>query len=111
MEHDLQIVPVINKIDLSHARTDEVIEEMEQSLAVEPEEVMLASRQEWDRYSRTFDVIVDRIPPPDGDPAAGLQAMVFDSHHDRFRGAITYVRIMNGSIQKGEDQVQRRHDP
>lgn len=102
MEHDLQIVPVINKIDLSHARTDEVIEEMEQSLAVEPEEVMLASAKSGIGIRELLDVIVDRIPPPDGDPAAGLQAMVFDSHYDRFRGAITYVRIMNGSIQKGE---------
>ena len=102
MEHDLQIVPVINKIDLSHARTDEVIEEMEQSLAVEPDEVMLASAKSGIGIRELLDVIVDRIPPPDGDPAAGLQAMVFDSHYDRFRGAITYVRIMNGSIQKGE---------
>ena len=102
MEHDLQIVPVINKIDLSHARTDEVIEEMEQSLAVEPDEVMLASAKSGIGIRELLDVIVDRIPPPDGDPAAGLQAMVFDSHYDRFRGAITYVRIMNGSNQKGE---------
>ena len=102
MEHDLQIVPVINKIDLSHARTDEVIEEMEQSLAVEPDEVMLASAKSGIGIRELLDVIVDRIPPPDGDPAAGLQAMVFDSHYDRFRGAITYVRIINGSIQKGE---------
>ena len=102
MEHDLKIVPVINKIDLSHARTDEVIEEMEQSLAIEPDDVMLASAKSGIGIRELLDVIVDRIPPPDGDPAAGLQAMVFDSHYDRFRGAITYVRIMNGSIRKGE---------
>lgn len=102
MEHDLVIVPVVNKIDLSHARTDEVIEEMEQSLAINPEEVLRVSAKSGIGAQELLDAIIDRIPPPAGDPDEQLQAMVFDSHYDKFRGTITYVRIMNGTVRKGD---------
>ena len=102
MEHDLKIVPVVNKIDLSHARADEVIEEMHQSLAVEPDEVVRVSAKSGIGAIELLDAIVDRVPPPDGNPDADLQAMVFDSHYDKFRGTITYVRIMNGRVRKGD---------
>jgi GTP-binding protein LepA len=102
MEHDLTIIPVVNKIDLSHARTDEVIGEMEQSLAINPDDVMRASAKAGLGISELLDAIIDRIPAPKGDPSKGLQAMVFDSHYDKFRGAITYLRVMNGVVRKGD---------
>ncbi len=102
MEHDLTIVPVMNKIDLVHARPDEVRTEMEQSLAVEPDEVLGCSAKTGMGCDDVLAAIVDRVPAPEGDPNATLQAMVFDAHYDEFRGAITYVRIMNGTVKKGQ---------
>jgi GTP-binding protein LepA len=102
MEHDLAIIPVINKIDLSHARTDEVVAEMEQSLAIDPADVQRVSAKTGQGIAALLEAIIQRVPPPSGDPRDGLQAMVFDSHYDRFRGAITYVRLMNGVLRKGD---------
>jgi GTP-binding protein LepA len=102
MEHNLGILPVINKIDLSHARPDEVAEEMEHSLAIEREQVLRVSAKAGIGIGELLDAIVDQVPPPAGDANAPLQAMVFDSHYDEFRGAVTYVRIMNGEIRKGQ---------
>src|SRR4051812_32154387 len=102
MEHELTIVPVLNKVDLNHARPDEVIAEMESVLGIHPEDVLRCSGKTGLGAQELLDAIVERIPPPDGDPTAPLQAMVFDSHYDEFRGAITYVRIMNGTVEKGQ---------
>ncbi len=102
MEHELTIVPVLNKIDLKHARPDEVIAEMESVLAINPEEVLRCSGKTGAGAEELLRAIVERVPPPEGDPEAPLQAMVFDSHYDEYRGAITYVRIMNGTVRKGQ---------
>ena len=102
MESDLLIVPVLNKIDLVHARPEEVMQEMEQSLAIDPADVLRASGKSGIGVELLLEAIVDRVPPPTGDPDAPLQAMVFDSHYDEFRGAITYVRLMNGKVRKGQ---------
>jgi GTP-binding protein LepA len=102
MEHDLTIVPVMNKIDLVHARPDEVREEMVQTLAVEADEVIGASGKTGKGCDLVLAAVIDRVPAPAGDPKATLQAMVFDAHYDEFRGAITYVRIMNGTVKKGQ---------
>ena len=102
MEHDLAIVPVINKIDLSHARPDEVAEEMEHSLAIENESIVRVSAKSGIGIGELLNAIVDRIPAPTGDATKPLQAMVFDSHYDDYRGAITYVRIMDGVVRKGQ---------
>ncbi len=102
MEHDLKIIPVINKIDLAYARVDEVIEEMEQSLGIDPDEVVKCSAKAGIGIEELLDAIITRIPPPKGDPNGPLQAMVFDSHYDDFRGAITYARLMNGTVEKGQ---------
>ncbi|MDG2469853.1 MAG: translation elongation factor 4 [Pirellulaceae bacterium] len=102
MEHELEIIPVINKIDLKHQRADEVALEMEQSLGIDPTDAVRCSAKTGIGIEALVDKIVKRVPPPDGDPAAKLQAMVFDSHYDEFRGAITYVRVMNGTIKKGQ---------
>jgi len=99
---DLTIVPVINKIDLTYARVDEVLIEMEQSLGVEPDEVIKASAKAGIGIDELLAAIVERIPPPQGNPDATLRAMVFDSHYDSYRGAITYIRILDGTVRKGQ---------
>ena len=102
LNSDLHIVPAINKIDLVHARTDEVLLEMEQTLAIDPSEVLKVSAKAGIGIGELLDAILDRIPPPQGDPEGTLQAMVFDSHYDEYRGAITYVRMINGTISRGQ---------
>jgi len=102
MEHDLKIVPVLNKVDLNHARPDEVIAEMESILAIDPDDVLKCSGKSGIGVDELLHAIVERVPPPTGDPNAPLQAMVFDSHYDEFRGAITYIRVMNGTVRKGQ---------
>lgn len=102
MEHELLVVPVMNKVDLVHARPDEVREEMEKTLGVAAEEVLGCSAKTGVGCEQVLAAIIDRVPPPDGDPKATLQAMVFDAHYDEFRGAITYIRVMNGTVKKGQ---------
>jgi GTP-binding protein LepA len=102
MDHELKIIPVLNKIDLKSARVDEVIREMEQSLGIDADEVMRVSAKTGAGTDELLEAIVARVPPPSGDPKGKLQAMVFDSHYDDYRGAITYVRLMNGSITRGQ---------
>jgi GTP-binding protein LepA len=102
MHHDLTIVPAINKIDLTHARVDEVLEEMEHTLAVTAEEVLRCSGKSGIGCEELLTAVIERVPPPTGDPAGTLQAMVFDSVYDEYRGAVTYVRVMNGTVRKGQ---------
>ena len=102
IEHDLYVLPVINKIDLTHARPDEVAEEIDQSLGLDVEDLLLVSAKEGKGIGELVDAIIDQVPPPAGDPEKPFTAMVFDSHYDEFRGAITYVRIMDGQIRKGQ---------
>ena len=102
IEHDLEIVPVLNKIDLVHARPEEVKEEIEHTLGIDPSEAVGCSAKTGLNCEEVLSAIIDRVPPPSGDPNGPLQAMVFDSVYDEFRGAITYVRIMNGTVRKGD---------
>lgn len=102
MEHDLKIIPVINKIDLAYARVDEVTAEMSQSLGIDPDDVVKCSAKAGIGIEELIEAIILRVPPPVGDPNGKLQAMVFDSHYDDFRGAITYVRLMSGTVKRGE---------
>ncbi len=102
MGADLKIVPVLNKVDLVHARPEEVITEMESTLSIDPDEVLKCSGKTGVGVEALLEAIVDRVPPPSGDRDATLQAMVFDSHYDEYRGAITYVRLMNGTVKKGQ---------
>ena len=108
MEHDLAVIPVINKIDLSHARPDEVTAEMEQSLGIESDEVVRVSAKAGIGIDDLAEQIIAKVPSPEGDRSAPLQAMVFDSHYDRFRGAITYIRVMNGVVKKGDKVTMLR---
>ena len=102
INEDLEIVPVINKVDLVHARVDEVLLEMEQSLAIDSDEVIRASAKTGIGINELLGAIIDRIPPPQGDPDKVLQALIFDSHYDIYRGVITYVRIIDGTVTKGQ---------
>ncbi|MGB1926483.1 MAG: GTP-binding protein, partial [Rubripirellula sp.] len=102
MEHDLNIIPVINKIDLNHARPDEVAEEMMHSLGTDPEECVRVSAKTGQGVDDLLSAIVENIPAPTGDAKGNLQAMVFDSNYDDYRGAITYVRVMEGTVRKGQ---------
>ena len=102
MEHELHIIPVINKIDLVHARPDEVAEEMMNSLGTDPDDCIRVSAKTGLGVDDLVDTIIARVPPPTGDPKATLQAMVFDSNYDDFRGAITYIRVMEGTVKKGQ---------
>ena len=110
IEHDLQIIPVINKIDLTYARVDEVIDEMEQSLGLEPDEVVKCSAKAGIGIEELLSAIIERVPPPKGKPDNQLQAMVFDSHYDDYRGAITYARLMEGTVEKGQKIKLARAD-
>ena len=102
INENLEIVPVINKVDLVHARVDEVLLEMEQSLAIDSDEVIRASAKTGIGIDELLGAIIDRIPPPQGDPDKVLQALIFDSHYDSYRGVITYVRIIDGTVKKGQ---------
>lgn len=102
MEHNLTIIPVINKIDLVHARVSEVLEEMNQVLGIDPDDVVKVSGKTGIGVDGLIRAIIERIPPPKGDRNKPLQAMVFDSHYDDYRGAITYVRVMEGTATKGQ---------
>ncbi len=102
MNHDLAIVPVINKIDLKHQRADEVTREMEGSLGIDPSKIVRVSAKAGIGIEELVNAIVKNVPPPPADKEAPLQAMVFDAHYDDFRGAITYVRLMQGRVRKGQ---------
>jgi GTP-binding protein LepA len=102
MQHNLAIVPVINKIDLTHARVDEVKEEMEHTLVIDRDEVIGCSAKTGLNCEQVLTAVIERVPAPTGNPANVLQAMVFDSVYDEFRGAVTYVRIMDGTVRKGQ---------
>ncbi len=102
MEHDLEILPVVNKVDLIHARTEEVKQEMQQTLGIDPDDVVPVSAKTGMGVDKLLERIIEQIPAPQGDEEAPLQAMVFDSNYDDYRGAIIYIRVMNGRVTKGQ---------
>jgi GTP-binding protein LepA len=98
LRQNLVIIPVINKIDLPSAQPEVVIEELENILAIPREEVILASAKEGIGITDILEAIVERIPPPRGNPNLPLQALVFDSHYDQYKGVVTYVRLAQGTL-------------
>jgi len=101
LENDLFIVPVINKIDLPSARPDEVKAEVEDIIGLETSYAPLISAKEGLNIDQVLDIIIDKIPAPTGDNEAPLQALIFDSYYDNYKGAICLVRIMNGKVKAG----------
>jgi len=99
LREGLTIIPVINKIDLPSAQPDLVIEELESVLAIPREEVLLASAKDGTGVPAILEAIVERVPPPAGDPSAPLQGLIFDSHYDAYKGVIVYVRLAQGTLR------------
>jgi GTP-binding protein LepA len=101
LENDLEIVPVINKIDLPNARADLVTEELVNLLGVDEAEILAVSAKLGTNVDAVLEAIVTRIPPPAGDPEAPLRALIFDSQFDKYRGAVPYIRIVDGRLTPG----------
>ncbi|MBK7341387.1 MAG: elongation factor 4 [Saprospiraceae bacterium] len=102
IEHDLEIIPVLNKIDMESAMIDEVSEQIIDLIGCNKEDIILASGKTGIGVPELMAAIVNRIPSPKGDPAAPLQALIFDSVFNSFRGIIVYYRILNGLLKKGD---------
>ena len=105
LENDLEIIPVLNKVDLPSANPEEVTDDIVDLLGCEIDEVIPASAKTGLGIEEILAAIIHRIPPPKGDPNAPLQALIFDSVYNPFRGVETYFRIFNGSMRKGQ-QIQ-----
>ena len=101
LEHDLAVVPVLNKVDLPAADPDRVAEEIEQVLGIAAEEVLRVSAKTGEGVAGLLDAVCRRVPPPDGDEDAELAALVFDSHFDSYRGVISSIRIVRGTLRAG----------
>ena len=101
MDQDLEIVPVINKIDLPSARIDEVKEEIEEILGFDTEGIPCVSAKEGLNITDVLEAIVTRIPAPEGDREKPLRAMIFDSYYDSYKGVVMFVRVMDGNITPG----------
>jgi GTP-binding protein LepA len=102
MEHDLEIIPVINKIDLPSADIDRVKEQINDDLGLDPEGAILVSAKEGTGIRDLLEAIVAKLPPPAGDPAEPLKALIFDSHYDPYRGTVVHFRLFNGQIGAGD---------
>ena len=102
IDHDLEIIPVINKIDMPSAMPDEVEDEIIELLGCKREEILRASGRTGEGVPSILDAVVERIPSPTGDKEAPLQALIFDSVFNSFRGIIAYFKIENGIIRKGD---------
>ena len=102
IDHDLEIIPILNKIDMESAQPEVVSDEICDLLGCSPEDIFRVSARTGEGVPPILDAIVEKIPAPSGDPSAPLQALVFDSVFNPFRGVIAYFKIANGSIRKGD---------
>lgn len=101
LDNDLEIVPVLNKIDLPVARPDEVKQQIEETIGLDASDALMVSAKTGLGVPAMVQAIIDRIPPPKGSAEAPLQALIFDSWYDQFRGVVVLVRIMEGTVKKG----------
>ena len=102
LEHDLEIIPVLNKIDLPAADVDMCLHQIEHDLGLDPDEVIQVSGKTGFGVDLLLEALVARIPPPSGDADRALQALVFDSHYDPYRGVVVHIRVFDGSIKPGD---------
>ncbi len=102
IEHDLEIIPILNKVDMESAMIEEMSDQIIDLIGCASEEIVLASGKTGIGIQDIMNAVVDRIPAPKGDPEAPLQALIFDSMFNSFRGVIAYYRIMNGTLKKGQ---------
>ncbi|GAB5555009.1 MAG: translation elongation factor 4 [Saprospiraceae bacterium] len=103
IEHDLEIIPVLNKVDMESAMVDEMSDQIIDLIGCEKEDIILASGKTGLGVPELLEAIVARIPAPSGDPEAPLQALIFDSVFNQFRGVIAYFRIFNGTLRKNDE--------
>ncbi len=99
LEHELEIIPVINKIDLPNADLDRIKEEIEEILGIDSEEAILTSAKDGIGIEEAMEAVVNRMPPPRGEVEKPLRALIFDSYYDTYRGVITYIRVVEGEIR------------
>src|SRR5690554_4399701 len=103
LENDLEIIPVLNKIDLPSANPEEVTDDIVDLLGCDPEEVLRVSGKTGEGVEDLLHTIIDKVPPPSGDPEAPLQALIFDSVYNSFRGVEAFFKVVNGEIRKGQE--------
>jgi len=103
LENDLEIIPVLNKVDLPSANPEEVTDDIVDLLGCDPEEVIHASGKTGFGVDKILEAVINRIPAPTGDPEAPLQALILDSVYNSFRGVETYFRVINGTIKKRQE--------
>ena len=101
LDADLEIVPVLNKIDLPGAEPEQRRHEVAELMGIDPEEILEASAKEGSGIGAILDAVVDRIPPPEGNAAAPLRALIFDSYYDQYLGAVPSIRIVDGTLRPG----------
>ncbi|HEX9697388.1 MAG TPA: translation elongation factor 4 [Actinomycetota bacterium] len=101
IEADLQIIPVINKIDLPAAQPEKIANELKQVIGCTDDEIIFVSGKTGEGVTELLEAIVEKVPPPSGDPLGPTRALIFDSMYDSYRGVITYVRVVDGEIHKG----------
>ena len=101
MDNDLEIIPVINKVDLPSARPDEIAKEIEDVLGLDASDAPRISAKSGENVQQVLDAIVDKLPAPVGDEEKPLKALVFDSYYDNYKGAISYVRLIDGCVKEG----------
>jgi GTP-binding protein LepA len=99
LEADLEIIPIINKIDMLSARPDEVAHELEELLGVQTDDILRISAKEGTNVETVLDAVVNQLPPPTGDPNAPLRMLIFDSHYDSYKGVVAYVRVIDGVLE------------
>src|SRR6056297_2415545 len=102
LEQDLEIIPVLNKVDLPVARPDEVAQSLEDLIGEPAEDILRVSAKTGEGVDEMLDMMIDRVPPPQGNPDAPLRALIFDSIYDSYRGSVVYARIFDGSLEQGE---------
>ena len=102
LEQDLEIIPVINKVDLPVARPDEVAQSLEDLIGEPAEDILQISAKTGEGVDEMLDMLIDRIPAPSGDPDAPLRALIFDSIYDAYRGSVVYARLFDGTLEKGD---------
>jgi GTP-binding protein LepA len=102
MDAGLKIIPTLNKIDLEHARPDFVVGEMETAVLTNPDEVVRVSAKAGIGIDEMLAAVIDRVPPPKGDPDAPVKALIYNSHFDTYKGVVVYIRMMDGRIKPGQ---------
>jgi len=102
LEQDLEIIPVINKVDLPVARPDEVAQSLEDLIGEPAEDILQISAKTGEGVDEMLDMMIDRVPPPSGDPEKPLRALIFDSIYDSYRGSVVYARLFDGTLNKGD---------